>query len=109
MNVLFRNYLVLNNHHRDATAGDVKELFGLKPSTPWPAEGMKMVTIQGTNCWVYPLGKTGTFRLRAYCSCRFCGKAVPIGRLRQHIQAHADNAACVMRVENEADDRATGA
>jgi hypothetical protein len=101
MNILFRNYLILNDHHRDATAGDVKELFGLKQNQAWPAEGMKIQVIQGTICWVYPLRKGEGFRLRAYCSCRFCGKAVPIGRLRQHVEGHSNNEVNIMRVETE--------
>jgi hypothetical protein len=101
VNVLFRNYLILNDHHRDATAGDVKELFGLKQNQAWPAEGVPIKVIQGTICWIYPLRKGEGFKLRAYCSCKFCGKAVPIGRLRQHMEGHSNNEACKIRAEAE--------
>jgi len=101
MNPLFHNYLILNKWDRDATASQVKELFGLKPNTPWPKAGVPLQVIQGTSCWVYPLQPGKGFKLRAYCSCKFCGKAVPIGRLHQHVLAHAASKACNIRVEAE--------
>lgn len=65
-----------------ATAGRIKELFGLKPSTPWPAEGLFTRSIQGIDCWVNPLGTR--FAIRARCRCPVCGDSMPIGRLAQH-------------------------
>ena len=70
---------------------------------------MPLRMINGIACWVYPLNKAQGFKLRAYCSCGFCGKAVPIGRLYQHLKMHANRETHCIRAENEAADRATGA
>lgn len=102
MNELLKPYVITGPHGRwQATAGEIKKLFGLAESTPWPDLGMPVRTVQGLTCWVYPIFKKGDFRIRAYCSCKLCGKAVPIGRLHQHVKAHARNPAMMKRIEKD--------
>lgn len=99
MNALLKPYVITGPHGRwQATAGEVKKLFGLREEQPWPEKGMPMRQIGMHMCWVYPIEPK--FKIRAMCSCRLCGKAVPIGRLVQHLKSH-DNPAMIKRLENE--------
>lgn len=70
-----------------ATAGQVKVLFGLRENEEWPPEGMPKREIQGFICWVDPITE-GKFKIRAKMFCGLCGDETPIGRMKQHIKKH---------------------
>ena len=87
-----KNWIVGPRGYWQATSGEVKEMFGLKKSDPWPDEGMVKRIIQGFICWVDPITKRADgstqFKIRAKMFCGVCGDEVPIGRAQQHSTVH---------------------
>lgn len=70
---------------RQATAGDVLRLLGLRAGGHLPPEGMAERFIDGVRVYVAPVVK-GDRRVRGhrvYAICD-CGRHIPVGRLHQH-------------------------
>jgi hypothetical protein len=95
------NWIVGKNGWWQATSGEVKEMFGLKKTDPWPDAGMPKRVVQGFICWIDPIApvqinKNGReyrpFRIRARMFCGICGDEQPIGRQQQHAQVHIEEA-----------------
>ena len=66
---------------------DILALFGLKPSSPIPADYMARMAIGGVQVAIVPRG-TAAIKRRVLAECPSCGRWVCAGHLDQHLRRH---------------------
>ena len=100
-------FRVPGRESRNAHSHVMKELFGLRPQQPWPAEGMKPRVIQGILTWVAPLSAEPDVgrrrcRHRVMARCPDCAMVLSAGRMHQHLCSRSTKLQLSREVRREA-------